>query len=200
MLLNKHDLEDGNVSVAGKGTTALGIIGTILGGTALAGGMNNCNGGLLGGLWGNNNGCNATKYDIAQSERISALEATIGSLQADKNTDSKILSLYEYVVKSDKEIASNVTNLFNETFKQIGDLKVAEQVNKMEIDKNFQLVNQKVDYENQLIQCRINALNEYVNATFMPTTKKISLCDICPIPQVATAVQPTPTCTSNGHN
>lgn len=158
------------------------------------------NGGLFNLFGGNNCGCNATKYDIAQSERISALESTIASLTADRNTDAKLLSLYDYVVKNDKEITANITALFNETFNQIGNLKVAEQVNKMEIDKNFQLLNQKVDYENKLTACEIQALRTYVDSTFMPVTKKISLCDICPIPQVATAVQPTINCTSNGHN
>ena len=142
---------------------------------------------------------NATKYDLAQAERIGALESTIASLTSDRNTDAKLLALYDYVVKSDKEQTANTTALFNATFQQIGDLKVAEQVNKMEIDKNFQLLNQKVDYENKLTNCEIVALRNYVDATFMPVTKKISLCDICPIPQVATAVQPTISCTSNGH-
>ena len=202
MLINKHDFEEGNVKVAGAGTTALGIIGTVLGGYAVANQMNGgCGNGGIFGLFGNGNGgCVATKYDIAQSERIGALESTIATLLADKNTDAKLLSLYDYVVRSDKEQIANVTALFNETFKQIGDLKVAEQVNKMEIDKNFQLLNQKVDYENKLTACGIQAVRTYVDATFMPVTKKISLCDICPLPQVATAVQPTITCTSNGHN
>ena len=141
MLLNKHDFEEGNVRVAGGGTTALGIIGTVLGGYAVAnqmGGGNN-----LFGLFGGGN-MNATKYDLAQAERIGALESTIATLTADKNTDAKLLSLYDYVVKSDKEQTANTTALFNATFKEIGDLRVAEQVNKMEIDKNFQLLNQKV--------------------------------------------------------
>lgn len=176
----------------------------MLGGYAVANQMNGCGNGLLGGFLGNNrNGsCDqyATRFDLCQSERIGALESTIATLSADRNTDAKLLSLYDYVVKSDKEITANVTALFNETFKQIGDLKVAEQVNKMEIDKNFQLLNQKVDYENKLTNCEILALRTYVDATFMPVTKKISLCDICPLPQVATAVQPTINCTSNGHN
>ena len=202
MLINKHDFEEGDVKVAGAGTTALGIIGTILGGYAVANQMGGCGGnnGIFG-LFGNGGcSCNATKYDIAQSERIGALESTIATLSADRNTDAKLLSLYDYVVRSDKEQVANVTALFNETFRQIGDLKVAEQVNKMEIDKNFQLLNQKVDYENKLTACEIQAVKTYVDATFMPVTKKISLCDICPLPQVATAVQPTITCTSNGHN
>ena len=201
MLLNKHDLESGNVRVAGGGTTALGIIGTVLGGYAVANQM-----GLENGLLGIGNrpynyGCNgwdtpATHYDLSQAERIGGLESVIARLSAEKYADGVGLSVYDYVVKADKEQTANITALFNETFKQIGDLKVAEQVNKMEIDKNFQLLNQKVDYENKLTACEINAVRTYVDATFMPVTKKISLCDICPIPQVATAVQPTLTCSS----
>lgn len=169
----------------------------MLGGYAVAN-MNNNGMGLN--LFGNNgcaNHCYATKYDLGQAERIGALESTIATLTADRNTDGKLLSLYDYVVKNDKANVANVTALFNETFKQIGDLKVAEQVNKMEIDKNFQLLNQKVDYENKLTGCEINALRTYVDATFIPSIKKISLCDICPIPQVAAAVQPTINCGTN---
>lgn len=206
MLLNKHDLENKDVRVAGGGTTALGIIGTALGGLAVANMNTGCGGGagILGNWLGGsrNGGCcdqYATRYDLCQSERIGALESTIATLSADRNTDGKLLSLYDYVVTNDKSINANVNALFNETFKQIGDLKVAEQVNKMEIDKNFQLMNQKVDYENKLTACAINSLRTYVDATFMPVTKKISLCDICPIPQVAAAVQPTLSCSSDGH-
>ena len=199
MLLNKHDFEDGNVRVAGPGTTALGIVGTVLGGYAVANQM-----GLGNGLLGIGNrpyayggfDSPASRYDISQAERIGGLESVIAKLTAEKYADSVGLGVYDYVVKSDKEQTANITALFNETFRQIGDLKVAEQVNKMEIDKNFQLLNQKVDYENKLTACEINAVRTYVDATFMPVTKKISLCDICPIPQVATAVQPTLTCSS----
>lgn len=187
MLLNKHELENGDVHVAAGGTTALGIIGTVLGGYAVANQMGNGN--LLGGVFGGGN-MNATKYDLAQAERIGALESTIAALTADKNTDAKMLDLYNYVVRSNKEQVASTTALFNETFKQIGDLKTAEQVNKMEIDKNFQLINQKVDYENKLTACQINALRCYVDATFMPVVKRIAITDICPLPQAA-STQPT---------
>lgn len=205
MLINKHDFEGGNVRVAGPGTTALGIVGTVLGGAALAGQWGNGTG-LFGNGWGifggnRNADCSvATRYDICQSERIAALEAALAKSQSQTYADSVGLGVYDYVVRSDKEQNANVTALFNETFREIGDLRVAEQVNKMEIDKNFQLLNQKVDYENKLTACEIAALRAYVDSTFMPTTKKISLCDICPIPQVAAAVQPTISCVSNGHN
>lgn len=187
MLLNKHELENGDVHVAAGGTTALGIIGTVLGGYAVANQMGGGN--LLGGVFGGGN-VNATKYDLAQAERIGALESTIATLTADRNADAKMLDLYNYVVRSNKEQVANTTALFNETFKQIGDLKTAEQVNKMEIDKNFQLINQKVDYENKLTACQINALRCYVDATFMPVVKRIAITDICPLPQVA-STQPT---------
>lgn len=209
MLINKHDFENGNVRVAGPGTTALGIVGTVLGGAALAGQWGNGTG-LFGNGWGLFGGgannafrcgdCVATRYDICQSERIGALEAALAKSQSQTYADGVGLGVYDYVARSDKEQIANVTALFNETFKQIGDLKVAEQVNKMEIDKNFQLLNQKVDYENKLTACEIASLRAYVDSTFMPTTKKISLCDICPIPQVAAAVQPTISCVANGHN
>ena len=191
MLLDKHDFEDGNVRVAGAGTTALGIIGTALGGVALANQYGYGNG-FLGNT--GTGGTVATRYDLHQNERIGALESVIGKLEAEKYSDASILDLYRYVVNANKEQNANVNALFNETFKEIGDLNVETKVNKMEIDKNFQLLNQKVDYENKLTHGSIDALKAYIDCNFVPTIKKISICDICPTPQVAKAVQPTPVC------
>lgn len=78
--------------VARGGTTALGIIGTALGGLAT---LNN-GGGLLG------MGCNAacsenthvTRYELGQQNEISRLQAENDLLKADKYTDSKIAEVY----------------------------------------------------------------------------------------------------------
>ncbi len=208
MLLNKHDLENGNVTVAGKGTTALGIVGTVLGGLAVAnqGGLGILNGGANGNDVKHCCGCGspyhccATKFDLQQSERIASLEAIIADQNAKRYTDQVGLDLYRYASGEFMTQAERTNALFRTTFDELARLGTAEQVNKMEIDKNFEILNQKVNYENQLLNCKIDNVTTYVNATFMPVTKKISLCDICPLPQVAEAVQPTVVCKGQGQS
>jgi hypothetical protein len=64
--------------VAGKGTTALGIIGTVLGSLGVAG-----NNGMGLNLFGNNNNCGCSedhtvnRYEAAQAAKIADLETKI---------------------------------------------------------------------------------------------------------------------------
>lgn len=82
--------------VAGRGTQALGIIGTALGSLAVAGGN------LL-----NSTGVRAAqdkcsedhlinRYEAAQAARIAELETEKKLLESNTYTDSKILKVYEY--------------------------------------------------------------------------------------------------------
>jgi hypothetical protein len=79
--------------VARGGTTALGIIGTALGGLATLG---NGGAGLLG--MGCNNGCSenthVTRYELGQQNEISQLRSENELLKADKYTDQKIAEVY----------------------------------------------------------------------------------------------------------
>ena len=80
---------------AGRGTTALGIIGTVLGGTALAGGN-----GLLG---LGNNGCgvchentHVNRYELGQESKIADLQSQIALRDANIYNDQKLLEVYKY--------------------------------------------------------------------------------------------------------
>lgn len=80
---------------AGRGTTALGIVGTVLGGTALAGGGN----GILGNLFGGNTcacGDNmpVNRYELNLTNELAAKDAKIGLLESNIYTDSKITDTY----------------------------------------------------------------------------------------------------------
>lgn len=87
---------------AGRGTTALGVVGTVLGsiGTAAATGV-------LGGnglnLFGNNAACvcsenmPVTRYELAQEQKISKLEAEIALRDSTIYSDKKSLELYQYI-------------------------------------------------------------------------------------------------------
>lgn len=81
--------------VAGRGTTALGIIGTALGGLAAVGGN------LLGGLNGmgyNTAACSdnmpVSRYELGQQDEISKLRSENDLLKADKYTDQKLTEVY----------------------------------------------------------------------------------------------------------
>lgn len=82
---------------AGKGTTALGIIGTSLGGLAVAGGnlLNS-----MGVRTANQEGCSENhlinRYEASQAARIAELETEVKLRDANTYTDSKILQVYQY--------------------------------------------------------------------------------------------------------
>lgn len=175
--------------VAGGGTTALGIIGTVLGGAAVSGiaGGNGC-GNVVGGWFGNkNNDCTATKWDLCQSERISALEAAIGSQNAKIYSDAGDLSLFERLTIADKSQTAATNSLFEKTFVALAALDKDTAVNTAIINKNMELLNFKID-------CNAATERAYVDGHFVKGTLKMPLCKICPVPAVAPAVQPTMTC------
>lgn len=82
--------------VAGRGTTALGIIGTVLGSLGVAG-----NGGV-GGLFNTGNcGCSdnmpINRYEAQQSARIAELETEVKLRDANSYTTSQLNSFRDYV-------------------------------------------------------------------------------------------------------
>ena len=103
-------------NVAGGGTTALGIIGTVLGGIAVA----NQNNGLLGNLFGGNNNagnCQALMAELAKekAERYTDQVGTEVYKQFAKernDTQAQINALFAAVAQMDKTISVNeaVTN------------------------------------------------------------------------------------------
>ena len=98
---------------AGRGTTALGVVGTVLGsiGTAAATGV-------LGGnglnLFGNNNACACSenmvvnRYELSQEQRIAKLESEISLRDANIYADKKSLELYAYVDGRMRNIESQI--------------------------------------------------------------------------------------------
>lgn len=108
--------------VAGKGTTALGIIGTALGSLAVAGG--NVLGGLTGNGW--NNGCAngvagpysaagccsenhlVNRYEMAQEQKISELQSQISLRDANTYSDQKLLEVYKYFDGEIKDIRATM--------------------------------------------------------------------------------------------
>ncbi len=87
--------------VAGKGTTALGIIGTILGSIGTASAANN--GGLLSGLTAKQASVtapyemtNACMHDVDVVKELMAKDAEIAKYKSEKYADSVGLEVYKY--------------------------------------------------------------------------------------------------------
>lgn len=81
--------------VAGRGTTALGIIGTALGGLASAGGLLNMSGGASNYI---------TKDEAHLMQELSNKDSQIAILEADKYTDQKLTDVY-------KDLNAQISNL-----------------------------------------------------------------------------------------
>ena len=158
---------------AGKGTTALGVVGTVLGsiGTAAATGV--LNNGM--GLFGNN--CGATyacsenmavnRYELGQEQRIAKLESEIALRDANIYSDKKMLELYAYVDGRMRGIEG----------------QIAQQA----------VVNAQITAN---ISCMQNSIN-----TLMGLTKTVvPISNVCPqpMPQYNSWVAPTETATPAG--
>lgn len=95
---------------AGAGTTALGIIGTTLGGlaTALVGG-NAVAGGRVATPFENQPIC---QHDMDLMEKLNEAKAQIATLEAQKYSDSSDLKLYEYFNKQISDLKETVNARF----------------------------------------------------------------------------------------
>jgi hypothetical protein len=95
--------------VAGKGTTALGIIGTVLGSLGVAG-----NNGMGLNLFGGNTNCGCSedhtvnRYEAAQSAKIAELETQVALRDANTYSDQKLLEVYKYFDGEIKDIRSTM--------------------------------------------------------------------------------------------
>lgn len=151
---------------AGRGTTALGIIGTVLGGTALAGGSN---GGLLGNILGGNScgdGSNMpiNRYDMSLIRDNMAKDSEISLLKADTYTNQKFAEL---------------NDRYNDRFRNV-EAEIARQaVHNQKTEDSFALaqadlkavrseLKHDIAMEAERRCCADNSIVNYVNATFYP--------------------------------
>lgn len=147
---------------AGRGTTALGIVGTVLGGTALAGGN-----GLLGNILGNGGGeCNmpVTRYDMSLIKDNMSKDAEIALLKADAYSNQKFAEL---------------NDRYSARFTNIEAQIAAQAVHNAKTEGGFALVHadikavrdelkSDIEMEAERRACADNLLADYVNSTFYP--------------------------------
>ena len=155
------------VKVPSQGQTSLNTVLGSLGTAAFlgVGGGNNCNGGLLGNLFGGNrngNGCGCgdqwvTRYELGMEQALAAKDSEIALLKSNTYQDQKSLELYRYIDGKFNEIQANlaaqaVTNTSFNSAMAAMDYKFTQQV-ALEAERR---------------QCADCKIVNYVNSTFAP--------------------------------
>jgi len=166
---------DGEKSVASKGLAGAALGLAIPGTVALVNQLSN-GGGLLGGLFGglgNAGAVAAGATAVGDSRVISALEAHIAKLEAERYTDSIGIDVYKEAIalsnKNDDKINANYKELaaaFAALDKQVA-------VDKQATVDNFAYLNNRIDTTRNEILC-------YCNATFVPGKLVMPLDNLCP--------------------
>lgn len=158
---------------AGKGTTALGVVGTVLGsiGTAAATGVLGNGMGLFGNNCGAAYACSenmaVNRYELGQEQRIAKLESEVALRDANIYSDRKSLELYAYVDGRMRNIEG-------------------------------QLAQQAVT--NAQITANISCMQGSINTLMGLTKTVVPITNICPqpMPQYNSWVAPTETATPAG--
>lgn len=176
---------------AGRGTTALGIIGTVLGGTALAG--NGVLGNLLGGANAapacvDSNNMPINRYDMGLIRDNMAKDSEIALLKANTFTDQKFADLND-------RYNARFTNIEAELAKQA--------VHNQKTEDSFVLaqadlravrseLKSAIDMEAERRCCGDNAIVSYANATFYP--KMVADVTVGTTTTAQTTYNPLPNC------
>lgn len=169
--------------IAGRGTTALGIIGTVLGGLATVGEAIPAMSGA-----GIARGDYVSKETFALQNELGAERAKNAILEADKSTDAKIVDVYKQLASRDIEIE-----------KRLGRLDVEQQANK----DSFLMLQQVMAANKAELECAIkrekderkcsdNTIVTYANATFYP--KQVADVTVGTATTAQTLYNPLPVC------
>lgn len=173
--------------VAGRGTTAMSIIGTVLGALGVTG-----NGGL-GGIFGGCGNCSrdsvpVNRYEMDKESTISRLESENALLKANTYGDQKILEVYAYI---DKEL------------KDIRKVQAAQDTTNAKIEGTFAVLGEKLSAQRNEFMCALNrerderccgdnAIVNYSNATFYP--KMVADVTVGTTTTAQTVYNPLPNC------
>lgn len=149
-----------DVKVPSQGQATYNSVAGSLGLAAFAG-INANN--LLGGLFGNRNGCNSpadmpvTRYEMAMQNELAAKDSKIALLEANTYQDQKSLELYKYV---------------DGKFNAINEVLAAQAVRNQAINDSIQSLDYKtmqaIALEAERRSCADCKIVNYVNSTFAP--------------------------------
>ena len=152
--------------VAKQGTTALGIIGTALGGLAVAGGpvLAAMSGGARAAAAECSENHLVNRYEASQAARIAELETEVKLRDANTYTDQKMLELYQYTdgrlraIEADNAAQKVLNQRTQDSFAlSQADLAAVKAELKGDI---------RMEAERRC--CADNAIVTYTNATFYP--------------------------------
>ncbi len=154
---------------AGKGTTAMSILGTTLGGLAVAGGSLLGANGLLNpraaaaeGYYSENHP--VSRYEAKQAARIAELETEVKLRDANTYTDQKALETYKYIDGRLREVEAQISAqaVINQRTADSFALAASDlAATKAELKNDIKL-------EAERRCCGDNAIVTYTNATFYP--------------------------------
>lgn len=187
--------------VAGRGTTALGIIGTALGGLTVAGAP------LLGAMNINGRGARVaevecsentpvSRYEAAQAARNAELETEVKLRDANTYTDQKSLEMYKYLDGRLRGIEAQIADqaVVNQRSADSFALAAADLAAvKAELKGDI-----KMEAERRC--CADNSIITYANATFYP--KQVADVTVGTATTAQTLYNPIPKCGGccNGNN
>jgi hypothetical protein len=155
----KHYHTDEKCGPAGKGTTALGIIGTVLGGAALLGEGVLGRRGLVGGYEGGHRGgcgeyghkshmldkcsCLVDKFELAQSEKIARLEAILEKEKAEKFAIERDERILYHVNDKHGEVHNKCDKANDLAIAALEEVKCLKNVIRVTEDKNAEIASIK---------------------------------------------------------
>lgn len=191
----------GTFNAAGTGSTALGIVGTALGGLGLLGGM----GGLIGNGLINNGNTNkskcfqndaVTEKEFAQERAYASLFADYKSLQAERYTDKAVIAQGEKEAIKDAKLSQDlldigvaVTKLDQMMVADRDKTALREQILELKIKSVEDKIKNSEDrltgaiaLESERRSCGDQNLYNYVNGTFVPGKLIMPATSICPEP------------------
>lgn len=177
--------------VAGRGTTALGIVGTALGGLAVAGAP------LLGamnarGAHTAEDGCSenhlVNRYEAAQAARIAELETEVKLRDSNTYTDQKSLELYKYLDDRLRGIESKISE------QAVVNQRTADSFALASADLSAVKAELKGDIKLEAERrcCADNSIVTYANATFYP--KQVADVTVGTATTAQTLYNPIPKC------
>lgn len=152
-----------DVKVPSQGEVTYGTVAGSLGLASFLGlGANNNGGGILGGLFGNRNGCCESdhvvnRYELAMEKELAAKDSRIALLESTIFTDKKSLELYQYIDGQLKEVREFIC-----------EQKVRNQGNGDAIRELDRKIDSAVALEAERRCCADQRIVAYVNGTFAP--------------------------------
>lgn len=178
---------------AGKGTTAMSILGTTLGGLAVAGGSLLGANGLLNPRAAAAEGCCSenhpvSRYEAKQAARIAELETEVKLRDANTYTDQKALETYKYIDGRLRELEGRLADQAVVNQRTADSFAVAAAdlaATKAELKADI-----KIEAERRC--CGDNAIVDYSNATFY--RKQVADVTTGTTTTAQTAYNPLPKC------